>query len=370
MNLDGERKFNPDLTSRPVPIELPSMTGWKEVFLRENGEPLVPLGPFSCNDEIFTHSIYFGEKKDSPYPSSSLEGSLVTMFVRQEAAQQLKKAQLLLPTGMYLIVFDAYRTLRVQQSLYDGYLNELKTMHPDLTDEELSKATQVFVSIPSTDPNRPSPHNTGGSVDTAIFKLPPNIEKEVQQINQEVAKLGNKDWEKVYKLQMRKIALIEANIQLLNFGTNFDHGGPEAALNYYEKLATKRKLTSEEHEALGYRRILYNTMTEAGFEPYEDEWWHYNSKKSQMGAKTAGLNHAEYGAIQLSPENSKHEMMRRQHWLGSVKIFSGDIGTKLGVYPITPAMGAAQTGVREVGDIRNTKSPIAEIIKPTEKKLN
>lgn len=163
---------------------------------------------------------------------------------------------------------------------------------------------------------------------------------------------------------MRKIALIERNMELLNFGTKFDHGGIEASLNYFEKLAQQRPLTDEEQAAQKNRRILYNVMASVGMQPYEDEWWHYNSPKSQMGAKIAGLSLAEYGARSLSPENQKHEMVRRMHWLGSQHIYNGSLGSKLGIYPPTPELVAARQGVLEVGNIRNTNAPLAAVIKP------
>lgn len=349
----------------PIPIEIHSVAGWKEVPLKENREPLVPVGPFSVYDSIYAHSIYFGEKSDSPYPSGALEGSLITMFVREEVAKQLKAAQDLLPQGMHLIVFDTYRTLNVQQSLYDSYSNELKVLHPEWDEEKLSTETQKYVSIPSINPSRPSPHNTGGSVDLAIYKLPKEVEQQVQELNKQLARLGESDWQQSYLLEMKKIALIETNMELLNFGTKYDHGDIEASLNYLEKVSKDRALSEDEQKALNNRRLLYHVMTTVGFEPYEDEWWHYNSKKSQMGAKAAGLDQAEYGAMQLSSENNKHEMMRRMHWLGSIRIFNGGIATKLGnIFPPTPELISAQLGVREVGDIRNTKSPLAAVIKP------
>lgn len=365
--MDNEKVSGSVLLDRPIPLELHLLAGWKEIPVRENNEPLVPLGPFSDNDEVFTHAIYFAEKKDSPYPASSLEGSLITMFVRQDVAQRLKKAQSLLPKGMHLIALDTYRKLEVQQSLYDVYSNGLKELHPDLSTEQIAAETQKFVSVPSTNPDRPSPHNTGGAVDLAIFKLSDEIETRVQNINQEISRLGDNEWAKVYRLEMRKIGLIEQNMQPLDFGTRFDHAGERAALNYYEKLAQERPLTEGDQKIRDNRRLLYNVMREVGFQPYQDEWWHYNSPKSQMGAKSAGLNYAEYGSIDLSSENEKFEMMRRQHWLGSTRIFNNDIGPKFGIYPFSPVMLAAKAGVRESGDLRNTNWPTAEIIKPTEK---
>ncbi len=361
----SEKETTSFLTQKAIPIELTSISGWKEIPIIENGEPLVPLGPFSSNDIIFTHSIYFGEKKDSPYPSGSLEGGLITMFVRKEVAEQLKHAQNLLPKGMHLIAFDTYRTLQVQQSLYDVYFEELKKIHLDWDEEQLSKETQKFVSVPSTNPTRPSPHNTGGAVDVAIFSLPEDIENQIEQINAGIEELGIDNWERVYQLEMRKIALTESNMHLLNFGTKFDYGGVEASLSYFEKLSSSRELNTEEQEVLSNRRLLFNVMIESGFEPYPDEWWHYNSKKSQMGAKIAGINNAEYGAIHLSQENLKHEEMRKGHLLGSTRIYNSEFTSKLG-YLFSPSdtMRAARVGVSEIGDIRSTQSPMAAVIKP------
>src|SRR3989344_3227555 len=145
---------------RPIPLDLPEVAGWKEIPIKECGEPLVPLGSFSENREIFTNSIYFGERFDSPYIPAPPKGSLVTMFVRRNVAEQLKKAQKLLPTGMYFVVFDAYRTLEVQQSLFDGYFRPLKDLHSDWNNDQLLEETQKYVSLPSKDPAKPSPHNT------------------------------------------------------------------------------------------------------------------------------------------------------------------------------------------------------------------
>ncbi|OGE20246.1 hypothetical protein A3E45_05180 [Candidatus Daviesbacteria bacterium RIFCSPHIGHO2_12_FULL_43_11] len=312
----------------PIPLELPSVTGWKEIHIRESGEPLIPLGLFSEYHTIFTDAIYFGERTDSPY-ENNLAGSLLTMFVRESVAKQLQEAQQLLPSGMYLIVFDAYRTLEVQQSLFDQYYKELKKQNPGWSEKQLLAETQKYVSIPSEDPTRPSPHNTGGSVDTAIFELPEKIDKKVKEINGKLQLLSSSEWQEAYQLEMEKITLIKDHAKLLEFGTPFDYGGKEAALNFLEQLSKERALTKEEMIAKDNRRLLFNIMTAVGFEPYEDEWWHFNSKKSQMGIKTAGLPFAEYGASKLSPENLEHEKMRTQHRLDTIRLRAGWRESKL-----------------------------------------
>lgn len=65
-------------------------------------------------------------------------------------------------------------------------------------------------------------------------------------------------------------------------------------------------------------------MTTAGLEPYADEWWHYNDPASQMGAKVAGIDHAEYGAIELSGENRAFARMRELHHDNSVRLARGE----------------------------------------------
>ena len=84
-----------------------------------------------------------------------------------------------------------------------------------------------------------------------------------------------------------------------------------------------------------------------------------------MGAKVADLDHAEYGAKELSQKNQEHEKMRSGHLKGSQIIYNNQELYKLGVLPAnSPFMKAAIAGVDEVGNIRDTQSPIAEIIKP------
>ncbi len=382
-------KYDDELL-RPIPIEMESVAGWKEVELRESHEPMVPLGPFSDNHDIFTSSVYYGEHSNSPYMSEEnrLEGSLITMFVRDEVATMLRHAQQLLPEGYHLIVLDSYRTLEVQQALYDHYYDALRKQHPDWDDVDLSAETQKYVSIPSRDETRPSPHNTGGSVDLAVFSLPVEIDRRVKEIDGQIDDLKvyvpeefgpadearNPVLRKLYKLEMEKISLIRRYAEFLNFGTQFDYGGNEAASNYFERLEQQRPLSADEIDARDNRRMLYNAMVQAGMEPYEDEWWHFNSPKSQMGAKVAGQDHAEYGGVELTEGNLKHEEMREAHRAGLIRIqesllqglhfrLIGKLGHPMAdVYE--ELMQLNEDVVNETGDPRLTYLPKAAVIEP------
>jgi len=353
---------------RPIPLEVPSVTGWKEIPIIENNEPLVAIGPFSGNEygRIYTSSIYYGEREDSPYSRDQIKGALITSFARQEVADQILEAESNLPEGMHLIILDSFRTLDAQQSLYDNFYQKLKSQISDVSDQELSEYTQKFVSIPSTDTKKPSPHNTGGAIDVAIYKLPIMIESRVSEIDNRINEIGHDESssDEVYKLEMERVGLIAQNAELLNFGTQWDFGGKESAISYFEILAEQRELTAEEEDAKQNRRILYGVMKNAGFEAYSDEWWHFNSTKSQMGAKSAGLPNAEFGAINLTKDNWHHELVRRQHLKGTEFLLRSPVHgiDKLGRHIV--GMEIAQEAAIAIGDMRETSLPKAAVIEP------
>lgn len=309
----------------PIP-EVAPLAGWKEVPLVETDlshEPLVPVGIFSDYRHIFSSSVYADEHHNSPY-TDGLEGSNVAVFMREGVAKKLEKAAGMLPSGHHIMVMDAYRTLDVQGALYEQYEQGLRVKHPDWTEEQLSTETQKYVSVPSHDKTRPSPHNTGASVDVVIVKVDEDVQQEIDAIDATLSTLGEEDWQHDYMLEMKRSELIRRHGKMLNFGTRFDYGGSEAALRHYEVKAEQEPLSEEDKEAQNNRRLLYDAMIKAGFEPYADEWWHYNDPASQMGAKVAGREHAEYGAIEMSDENKQYEKMRKQHHLNSVRLARGE----------------------------------------------
>lgn len=328
---------SPQIMSEQIPLDIAPVAGWKDLPIVENGEPLVPLGPFSERFGVFTSSVYAAEHSNSPYwgDDRTLEGSIITQFVRQDVADSIELAQGLLPFAHYLVVFDSYRGLEVQGALYDHYYKNLAQQHTNWSAEQLSVYTQRYVSLPSTESSRPSPHNTGGSVDLAVFSLPDTQAHELARIDVRLQELftmlplyPTADQEardplcrERYQLEMQRIGLMRHFGSMLDFGTPFDHGGPEASLDYYERL--EGELSLGEIVARDNRRLLYAVMKTAGLQPYPDEWWHFNAAKSQMGAKVTGLVFAEYGAASMSEENLLHETMRKQHFAGLARIQEG-----------------------------------------------
>jgi D-alanyl-D-alanine dipeptidase len=112
----------------PIPLTAGQVPDWKSIKIKEpeSVEPLVSLGSLSdVAGQIITSSVYFGEHSSSPYihDNNRLEGRLLTLFARSSVASRLLTAEQLLPAGHHLIVFDAYRPLEVQSSLYRPYIS-------------------------------------------------------------------------------------------------------------------------------------------------------------------------------------------------------------------------------------------------------
>ena len=145
-----------------IPVNPVSIAGWKQVPIHAVNDALVPFGVFAeyPRNLVHTDMIYAGETSASPY-EGGLDGSLLTAFARKGIAERLENARRFLPEGMTFVVWDPFRPLEVQKSLFDWYFTKLKSEHLTFSEEELMIEAQKFVSLPSTDPTRPSPHNTG-----------------------------------------------------------------------------------------------------------------------------------------------------------------------------------------------------------------
>lgn len=303
----------PDLTKAVG--ELGSVAGWKSLPIRECGEPLVALGSFSKYPQIATSSIYVGERKDSPYPCAKLQGSLFTMFVREGVAKKLAPAAALLPFDHMLLVWDAYRSLTVQKALFDYFVEVLEGK--GVPHDQAIVDAQKFVSIPSEDPTRPPPHNTGGAVDLTIIRINADMAKKMERLNRIVAMTENSDnWKQIYEAEMERIEIIRAHSLPLEMGTVFDGVHPETATRFYEEHPPQVGTLDERRR--DNRRLLYNVMAAVGFSNYPEEWWHFDFGNQFDMARTG--RQAIYGGAVYSKDNEAHEKMRRGHYAGCVAI--------------------------------------------------
>lgn len=190
------------------------------------------------------------------YYLQKIEGALPECFIREGNLRRLINVAEKLPAGYKLLIFDAWRSERVQVSLFSEYYRELRNEMPDKDEEELIDLTKEFVALPSSDPGAPSPHLTGGAVDLTI---------------------------------------VDDKGKMLNMGTAFDDTTDKSYTGYFEELAKNKKLTEEEKTILHNRRLLYHLMSDEGFTNYPPEWWHFDfGNQNWAWVKNKG-QHAIYG---------------------------------------------------------------------------
>lgn len=190
---------------------------------------------------------------DPQYLKQNIPFAVGEMYLRDKAAKALVRAAKLLPDGLKIVVWDAWRPLGVQQSLFDTFKAELARKNPEWNNDRLNKETQTYVSLPSSDPKKPSPHNTGGAID---------------------------------------LSLCDFENKPLPMGVPFDFFGKESSTNYYENLPN---ITPEQIVYRNNRRLLFHIMSRAGFTNYEEEFWHYDFGNQFDAVRKNAV--AVYGAI-------------------------------------------------------------------------
>lgn len=223
----------------PIPNYV-SIEGWKRVTIEERGEPLVSLQEYAPS--VVLSPQYYYRK---------IPGSLERMYVREIVAQKLEMARHLLPVGYRVVVWDAWRPVEVQMFLFSEYKEKLMREKPGLSLDECSLLAQKYVSLPSIDHGKPSPHITGGAVD---------------------------------------LTLQGPDATLLSMGTEFDDFTLVAGTRRFEDADY-----GQNGEIVENRRLLYWVMNELGFTNYPEEWWHFDYG-NQFYGKIKGET-AIYGLI-------------------------------------------------------------------------
>ena len=202
-------------------------------------ESLIYLDDYFECDSKYNHWI---ENNGNP-----IAGSSSSIAARESVAKMLVNAEKLLPEGYHLKIFDAYRPIAVQQSLWDYFRNKKLIENPDLSDVEIDKLTAFCVSFPSYNVLEPSLHNTGGAVDLTI---------------------------------------IDSDGNELDMGCEFDEFTNKAWTNHFEPYCYNGEINEIVRDN---RRLLYNVMINVGFTNLPSEWWHFDygdDKWAQLNNKT------------------------------------------------------------------------------------
>ena len=216
-----------------------SVAGWRQVPIHECGEPLVRVE----GERLVIRSAY----RELHYTCA-----LKRIFLRSGAAARLQQAAQLLPDGYTLVLWDGWRPVELQAELYGSYRRQIAA-DTGLAGEELETETQRFVSQPSTDPAKPSPHLTGGAIDLT---------------------LGDEDGNPI------------------DMGGAFDELSPRTAPDFYDGATDPAGVLYDIR-----RLLLRSVMESAGFTNYPEEWWHFDFG-NQFNGIIAGCD-AVYGPVFL-----------------------------------------------------------------------
>lgn len=209
----------------------------------ENHEPLIDLK----------------DQEDLAYgPSPEIPNNTAYTKMRKGVYERLIQAQALLPKGLKLCVYEGYRTLALQQHLFETHQAKIATLHPEWPDDQIFEETTKLVSPVRNKDGSPniSTHSTGAAVDVYVIDeagspVPMGIEV--------------KDW----------MTDTDGSLSL-----------------------TSSSQISEEAKA--YRKIMSKALNAAGFVNYPTEYWHW-SYGDRYWAYHKGAPHAIYGSVDLTP---------------------------------------------------------------------
>ena len=131
---------------KPITKYSEKLEGWEEISIEDNREELVSLKGVS--EKIVVAPQYY---------INGIAGAEDDCKVRESIVEKLVKIANKLPDNFKLLVWDSFRTVETQKALFDSYYNEFEK-NTNLKGDLLLEYTKRFVSLPSINKSKPSPH--------------------------------------------------------------------------------------------------------------------------------------------------------------------------------------------------------------------
>lgn len=207
-----------------------------------------------CGEVLVDVADYDGALVYGEPPECSQTAGYYTKM-RQTVFDKVCRAQQKLPHGLRFRLYEGFRSLEVQQLLFDQELHKIGLAHPEWSDRErFHEAMRLASPVVNLDgTNNVPPHNTGAAID---------------------------------------IEIITEDGALLDMGmTAKDWSSADPDISY-----THSKLISS--TAQNNRQLLLNVLQEQEFVNYPHEWWHF-SYGDRYWAYCKGQSHAIYGSVEL-----------------------------------------------------------------------
>lgn len=208
--------------------------------ISENHEPLVDLK----NQTVIAYGL-----------SPEIPNNTDYTRMRQTVYEKLVKAQSALPEGLKLCLYEGYRSLGLQESLFKGRYQKVQNLYPEWSEEEIFNETMKLVSpvINRDGSQNIPPHSTGGAVDVYL------IDETGQPVDMGIEV---KDW-----MEDKDGALSQTNSQIISL------------------------------KAQEYRHIMNHVLQVVGFINYPTEYWHW-SYGDRYWAYQTDQPHAIYGTVE------------------------------------------------------------------------
>jgi D-alanyl-D-alanine dipeptidase len=240
--------------NKPIPLDLKknyidSQTANPSIsnFLNK---PLSQEGFVNLSEHGIAGENYYTLDGDNPPYNTRIDNQMTGLHVRESVANKLKVAnQQLKGTGLELFVRDGWRSMQTQHQLFTHFEKEYAQANPGSQPAQQREHALKYASDPCVDQSKPQScplHATGGAVDVWLRD--------------------------------------RSTKKLVDMGTHFDDASERSHTDSLEPGTDARALS----HAVIYRRILYHTMTDAGFRNYPMEFWHYDFG-NRMYAKAIAL---------------------------------------------------------------------------------
>jgi D-alanyl-D-alanine dipeptidase len=189
----------------------------KSITIKECGEKLVDL-----------NSIPNLQLKVGPTPEKLKEYVSHGMWVRESVARQLQIAQQIIAQqepNYKILVRYAYRHPEVQKKYFNDFYNKSKIEHPNFSEDELLEYVHHYMAIPEV-----GGHPAGAAIDILLVD--------------------------------------DSTGDQVDMGSFIADFTDMSKVKVFSQTITKQQLNN--------RVLLRKSMMQAGFAPYDFEWWHFS----------------------------------------------------------------------------------------------